>query len=142
MTLKPMPISHTAPWPHYASDEIAGVAAVLRSGRVNYWTGEEGRAFEREYALACGVRVRRRAANGTVALELALRAMGIGPGDEVVVTPRSFIASASCVVAVGAKTGVRRRRPCLPEHLRRDHTSRADATYQGGDLRPSRRLAL
>ena len=103
MTLKPMPISHTAPWPHYASDEIAGVVAVLRSGRVNYWTGEEGRAFEREYALACGVRYAVAVANGTVALELTLRAMGIGPGDDVVVTPRSFIASASCVVAVGAK---------------------------------------
>jgi dTDP-4-amino-4,6-dideoxygalactose transaminase len=92
-----------APWPCYTQEEIDAVARVLASGRVNYWTGEEGRAFEAEFASWVGVRHAVAAANGTVALELALRALGIGPGDEVVVTPRSFVASASCVVAVGAR---------------------------------------
>jgi dTDP-4-amino-4,6-dideoxygalactose transaminase len=92
-----------APWPHFGADEVEAAAAVLRSGRVNYWTGEEGRAFERDYAAACGTRHAVALANGTVALELALRARGIGPGDEVVVTPRSFMASVSCVVVVGAR---------------------------------------
>lgn len=91
------------PWPFFDEDERAAVDAVLRSGRVNYWTGEEGRAFEHEFAAACGRRYGIALANGTVALELALRALGIGPGDEVIVTPRTFVASASCVVLCGAR---------------------------------------
>ena len=91
-----------APWPHFTRDEIATVMSVLESGRVNYWTGEEGRLFEREYAQCIGTKYAIAVANGTVALELALYAIGIGPGDEVVVTPRSFIASASCVAMRGA----------------------------------------
>lgn len=91
-----------APWPHYSDDERAAVDAVLASGNVNYWTGQEGREFEREYAASLGVRHAIALANGTLALELALRCWGIGPGDEVVVTPRSFMASVSCVVLQGA----------------------------------------
>ena len=91
-----------APWPCYAEDERAAADAVLASGRVNYWTGQEGRAFESEYAAHVGVRLAMALANGTLALELALRCWGIGPGDEVVVTPRSFMASVSCVVLQGA----------------------------------------
>ena len=108
-------------WPVFDDEQIAVAAAVLRSGKVNYWTGEEGRAFEAEFAEAVGCRYGIALANGTVALELALRGFGIGPGDEVVVTPRTFIASASCVVACGAEAGVRRRRSGQPEHHRRDH---------------------
>ena len=90
------------PWPHYADDEIAAVTEVLRSGRVNYWTGETVREFEQAYADSLSVAHAIALANGTVALELALRALEIGPGDEVVVTSRTFIASASCIVNVGA----------------------------------------
>jgi dTDP-4-amino-4,6-dideoxygalactose transaminase len=90
-------------WPSYSDDEIAAVQRVLASGRVNYWTGSEGRAFEREYAAQTGVAHGIALANGTVALELALRVLGIGPGDEVIVTPRTFIASASSVVVCGAQ---------------------------------------
>ncbi len=89
-------------WPVYAEDERAAADAVLASGRVNYWTGDEGRSFEREYAEYLGVSHAIALANGTLALELALRGWGIGPGDEVVVTPRSFMASVSCVVLQGA----------------------------------------
>jgi len=91
------------PWPFFSADEVDAVVRVLRSGHVNYWTGEEGRCFEREFADWVGVSHAVAMANGTVALEAALYALGIGPGDEVVVTPRTFIASASCVVLRGAK---------------------------------------
>jgi dTDP-4-amino-4,6-dideoxygalactose transaminase len=81
---------------------MACVTQVLRSGRVNYWTGDEGRRFEKEFA-ACVKRTHAIAlANGTVALELALYALDVGPGDEVIVPARTFIASASCAVARGA----------------------------------------
>jgi dTDP-4-amino-4,6-dideoxygalactose transaminase len=91
-----------APWPTFAEDERAAVEAVLRSGRVNYWTGDTGRAFEREFAAWCGAKHAVALANGTVALDLALKVLGIGPGDEVVVTPRTFLASASCIANAGA----------------------------------------
>jgi dTDP-4-amino-4,6-dideoxygalactose transaminase len=90
------------PWPAFTEDEAEAVARVVRSNRVNYWTGTEAREFEREFAAWVGVSRAIALNNGTVALEAALRALGIGPGDEVVVTPRSFIASVSCVVSVGA----------------------------------------
>lgn len=90
------------PWPSYTAEEVASVSRVLRSNRVNYWTGNECREFEREFAEWTGATRAVALSNGTVALEAALRALGIGPGDEVVVSPRSFIASASCVVSVGA----------------------------------------
>lgn len=99
---KPLRTEPFAPWPFFTEDEIGAAAAVLRSGKVNYWTGEQGRLFEQEYAAFLNTRHAIAVANGTVALELALYALGIGPGDEVVVTSRSFIASASCVVVRGA----------------------------------------
>ena len=91
-----------SPWPHFDEAEIERVAQVLRSGKVNYWTGVECRTFEEEFADHCQVEFAVSVANGTVALELALHAIGIGPGDEVVVPPRTFIASVSCVVIRGA----------------------------------------
>ena len=90
-------------WPFFAEDEIEAVVRVLRSGKVNYWSGNEGRDFEKEYAQYTGRKYAIAVANGTVALELALRALGVGPGDEVITSPRTFIASASCAVAVGAR---------------------------------------
>lgn len=89
-------------WPYFSQEEIDAVAHTLRSGKVNYLTGEQGRIFEREFAAHCGARHAIALANGTVALELALACLGIGQGDEVIVTPRSFIASASCIVLRGA----------------------------------------
>lgn len=91
------------PWPVFAPDEIEAVASILRSGKVNYWTGDECRKFELEYAAATCRRFGVAVANGTLALELALRAFGIGPGDEVITASRTYVASASCAVAVGAK---------------------------------------
>ena len=91
-----------APWPSFAEDEIAAATQVLRSGRVNYWTGEQTKEFEREFARFIGVKYAVAVANGTLALELALHALSVGPGDEVVVPCKTFIASASCVVRAGA----------------------------------------
>lgn len=90
------------PWPYFDDEQIAAAAGVLRSGKVNAWTGEECRAFEREFAAKCGAEHGIALANGTLALELALKILDIGPGDEVVVTPRSFYASAACVLTCGA----------------------------------------
>jgi dTDP-4-amino-4,6-dideoxygalactose transaminase len=89
-------------WPQISRDEIEGAAAVLASGKINYWTGEEGRRFEEEFAASIGRKRAIALANGSVALELALHALGIGPGDEVIVPSRSFIASACCVSMLGA----------------------------------------
>jgi dTDP-4-amino-4,6-dideoxygalactose transaminase len=91
-----------APWPSYSGEEQQAVARLLASGRVNYWTGDETRAFEGEYAEWAGSSHAVATFNGTVALDLALNALGIGAGDEVIVTPRTFIASVSCVVNAGA----------------------------------------
>ena len=90
------------PWPEFDEEAIQSAAAVLRSGRVNYWTGEEGRAFEREFGDFIGCKYAIALANGTVALELALYCLGIGSGDEVIVPSRTFIATASCAVMRGA----------------------------------------
>ncbi len=90
-------------WPVFEADEIGLASSVLASGRVNYWTGEHGRAFEREFAAWHGVEHAIAVANGTLALELALLALGIGPGDDVIVPARTFIASASAAVARGAR---------------------------------------
>lgn len=90
------------PWPDFDSEVIEVTEAVLRSGKINYWTGEEGRLFEKEWAAFTGCKYGVAVANGTVALELALYALGIGAGDEVIVPSRTFIASASCVIMRGA----------------------------------------
>ena len=91
-----------APWPAFTSEEADAVAGVVRSNKVNYWTGDECRTFETEFAAWVGTSHAVALANGTLALDLALKALGIGPGDEVVVTPRTFLASVSCVVTAGA----------------------------------------
>ena len=91
-----------APWPSFTQEEAAAVSRVLLSNQVNYWTGRECRDFEKEFASWCAVPHAITLANGTVALELALKALSIGAGDEVIVTPRTFMASASSIVSVGA----------------------------------------
>jgi dTDP-4-amino-4,6-dideoxygalactose transaminase len=89
-------------WPHFDDEMLEAATRVLRSGKVNYWTGEEARCFEREFAEFAGVKHAIAVANGTVAIELALWAMDIGPGDEVIVPCRSFVATASAVAMRGA----------------------------------------
>ena len=89
-------------WPYYAEDEIEAVSAVLRSGQVNQWTGPDVFAFQDACTERFGGGHGIALANGSLAIELALRAFGVGPGDEVIVTPRSFVASAFTAMLVGA----------------------------------------
>jgi dTDP-4-amino-4,6-dideoxygalactose transaminase len=92
-----------SPWPLYSDEEIAKVTDILRSNKVNYWTGSECRNFEKEFAEFTNTKHAIALSNGTVALDLALKAAEIGHGDEVLVTSRTFIASASSIVNSGAK---------------------------------------
>lgn len=89
-------------WPSFTEEEALAVADVVRSNKVNYWTGQTGRTFEREFAEWAGTPYAVALANGTLALDVALKALGVVAGDEVIVTPRTFIASISCVVNAGA----------------------------------------
>ena len=91
-----------SPWPSFTQEEVDAVSRVLLLNKVNYWTGTEGREFEKEFAAWCGAEHAIAVTNGTVALDLALKVLGVGSSDEVVVTPRTFLASASCVVTAGA----------------------------------------
>lgn len=138
-------------WPAPSEGQIAAVEAVLRSGRINYWTGVEGRTLEREYAAALGVAHAVATANGTLALELALRGLGVGAGDEVIVPARTFIATASCVVAVGATPVVADIDPESSNltaetvaAVASDHTAAVIAVHLGGwpvDMAPLTELA-
>lgn len=91
------------PWPQFADDDIEAARAVLASGRVNYWTGSRGREFESRFARYVGTHHAIALSNGSVAIGAILQALRTGPGDEVVVTPRSFIASASEIELTGAR---------------------------------------
>lgn len=91
-----------SPWPSFSEEEADVVRDVMLSNKVNYWTGQEGREFEREFAAWAGAGYAIALANGTVALDLALEALDVGAGDEVIVTSRTFLASASSIVNAGA----------------------------------------
>ena len=90
-------------WPSFTQEEVDAVQSILLSNKVNYWTGEEGRLFEKEFAEFSDVKYSIALANGTVAIDLALIALGIGHGDEVIVTSRTFLASVSSIINAGAK---------------------------------------
>ncbi|MBE9400352.1 DegT/DnrJ/EryC1/StrS aminotransferase family protein [Acinetobacter albensis] len=90
------------PWPSFTQNEADAVSKVLLSNKVNYWTGQECREFEKEFAEFSGTKYAVALANGTVALDIALKALGIGAGDDVIVTSRTFLASASSIVTAGA----------------------------------------
>lgn len=91
-----------SPWPSFTQEEAEAISRVLLSNKVNYWTGQECREFEKEFATWCGSEYAIALANGTLALDLALKVLDIGHGDEVVVTSRTFLASASSIVTAGA----------------------------------------
>lgn len=91
-----------SPWPSFTQEEADAVSRVLLSNKVNYWTGQECREFEKEFAAWADSEYAVAVSNGTLALDLALKALQIGEGDEVIVTPRTFLASVSSVVTAGA----------------------------------------
>lgn len=91
-----------SPWPSFSQEEADAVSNVVLSNKVNYWTGLECCEFEKEFASWSNSEYAVAVANGTLALDLALKALDVGEGDEVVVTPRTFLASVSSVVTAGA----------------------------------------
>ena len=91
-----------SPWPNFSQEEAEAVQQVLISNKVNYWTGEECRKFEKKFAAFTGCEYAIALANGTLALEMALKALDIGAGNEVIVTSRTFLASVSSIVIAGA----------------------------------------
>ncbi len=96
-------MQRTQTWPVFDEEQIAAVTEVLRSGKVNAWTGPDVREFEKEFAAHAGTAHAIAMANGSVTLDAALRALDLQPGDEVIVSPRSFVASASCVLLAGGR---------------------------------------
>lgn len=91
-----------SPWPSFTQEEADAVSRTLLSNKVNYWTGSECREFEREFAAYFGSEYAIALGNGTLALDVAFKALNIGAGDEVVVTSRTFLASVSSIVLAGA----------------------------------------
>ncbi|MGP4933481.1 DegT/DnrJ/EryC1/StrS family aminotransferase [Pseudoalteromonas nigrifaciens] len=91
-----------SPWPSFTQDEADAVSRVILSNKVNYWTGTEGREFEKEFATWADSEYAIALGNGTLALDIALKVLSVGAGDEVITTPRTFLASASSIVTAGA----------------------------------------
>ncbi len=91
-----------SPWPSFTQEEADAVSRVVLSNKVNYWTGTEGREFEKEFAAWADSEYAIALGNGTLALDIALKALNVGAGDEVITTPRTFLASASSIVTAGA----------------------------------------
>lgn len=89
-------------WPQFDENAIKAVETVLRSGKVNYWTGKQGMEFEKQFAAWQGSKYAVSVATGTAALHVALNSLGIGPGDEVIVPSYTFIASSFSIVQAGA----------------------------------------
>jgi len=90
-----------SPWPSFTEQEAEKTKQILLSNKVNYWTGSECREFENEFATFSNTEYAIAVSNGTTALELALKAIDIQPGDEVIIPPRTFLATASAVVTWG-----------------------------------------
>ena len=90
-------------YPYYNKTTQKRVQQVLKSGKVNYWTGTECKNFEKEFSRYIGNKYAVTVSNGSIALELALKALRLKKGDEIIVSPRSFIISASCVLNLGLK---------------------------------------
>jgi len=118
-------------WPWFDEDTIQAVVEVLRSGGVNYWTGKKGMEFEKKFAEWCGAEYAVSTSSGTSALHTALGALNIGPGDEVITVPYTFIASSFCIVQAGAIpvfADVRREDHCLdPDDIENKITERTRA---------------
>ncbi len=90
-------------YPYYPPQLIHKISKILKSGKVNYWTGNQGVLFEKEFSKYVGNKYSIAVSNGSVALEMALKALNLKKNDKIIVTPRSFIISSSCVINLGFK---------------------------------------
>ena len=88
-------------WPHFEKDEVDALKKVIKSGRVNYWTGSQGKIFEEQFAKFSNTKYGIAVSNGTLALDAAYRSMGFSEGDEIITTPRTFIATSSTASLLG-----------------------------------------
>lgn len=119
------------PWPSFSKEEAKKAQQIILSNKVNYWTGNECKNFENEFARFSNSQYAIAVSNGTVAIDLALHALNIGKGDEVIVTSRTFIASVSCIVNTGAKPVFidisRNSQNITPENILKAITSKTKA---------------
>ena len=90
-------------YPYFNQSAINKVSKILKSGKVNYWTGQECNRFEKEFSKYIGKKYSVTVSNGSVALELAIKSLNLKKNDQIIVSPRSFIISASCVLNLGLK---------------------------------------
>lgn len=90
-------------WPTYSRKEINLVSSILKTGKTNFWTGKYCNLFENKFAKYFSRKFAISVSSGSVALDLAVKSLGLKKNDEVLVTPRSYIASASCVVSHNLK---------------------------------------
>ena len=93
---------HNYTWPSYSKKEAKLVSEIIASNKVNYLFGNKGKEFEEKFSHFTGSKYSLAVANGTLALDLCLRSIELKRNDEVIVTSRSFVASASCISALGA----------------------------------------
>ncbi len=128
---KPVNTEPFPTWPSFEEETIQAAMEPLRTGKVNYWTGSKGKEFEEKFAAWCGAKFGISTTSGTSALHVALAGLNIGPGDEVIVTSYSFIASSFCVCQAGAIpvfADVQRERHTLdPADIERAITERTRA---------------
>ena len=92
-----------SPWPYYDDEQLSNVTKILQSGKVNYWTGNQGKFFEKEFSDKFDVKYSIALANGSLALSCAYLALDLNEGDEIITTPRTFIATSSSAVLLGLK---------------------------------------
>ena len=92
-----------SPWPFYDDEEVSNVSKILKSGKVNYWTGDQGKIFEKEFSEKFDAKYSVALANGSLALSCAYLALDLKKGDEIITTPRTFIATSSSAVLLGLK---------------------------------------
>ena len=85
-------------WPKYDEKILKGINKIILSGKVNYLSGEWGQKFESAFSKYHNLKYSIAVSNGTIGLEIALSSLCLSEGDEVIVTPRSYYTSASCII--------------------------------------------
>ena len=88
-------------WPNFSKDLVSKVGKILSSGKINYTNGQYGKKFEKEFSKFVGNKYSIAICNGTAALEVAIKSLKLPKNSEIIVTARSFFASAACIVNTG-----------------------------------------